>query len=130
MRSLPIVKFLPWLLSGLLPGMLAVVLAIDAGVAQETGFVAEIEDLPLMPGLSEVEGAGVVFDKPSGRIVEAYARGAVTAEAVMAFYRNTLPQLGWAQGQGTTFKREGERLAVEFLKGEGPLTLRFVLRPD
>ena len=122
----PLVKLVPWFL----PGILVVAFAVAAGVAQDAGYVAEIEDLPLMPGLSEVEGAGVVFDKPSGRIVEAYASGAVTAESVMAFYRRTLPQLGWAQGEGTTFKREGERLALEFLKGEGPLTLRFVLRPD
>ena len=102
--------------------------------AAQSGFVAEVADLPLMPGLSEVEGAGVVFDKPSGRIVEAYAQGAVTREAVLRFYRDTLPQLGWHETGAASFRREGERLALEFIEskeqGGGPLTLRFVLKPE
>ncbi len=100
------------------------------GAAQGGGFVAEVADLPLMPGLEEVEGAGVAFDKPAGRIVEAYARGDVTREAVLAFYRDTLPQLGWTEAGGGNFRREGERLALEFLEGDGPLTLRFTLKPE
>ena len=102
--------------------------------AQDSGFVSEVADLPLMPGLSEVEGAGVVFDKPSGRIVEAYAQGAVTREAVLRFYKDTLPQLGWRESGAASFRREGERLALEFIEskeqGGGPLTLRFVLKPE
>jgi len=110
--------------------LLAAFLLIASASAQETGFIAEIDDLPLMPGLAEVEGAGVVFDKPSGRIVEAYARGAVTRESVAAFYRDTLPQLGWVETAGLTFAREGESLSIEFLPDEGPLTLRFTLKPE
>ena len=54
-------------------------------VAQEgNAFVAGIEDLPLMGGLIEDVDAGLVFDKPEGRIVEAYATGEVSAAAVRA----------------------------------------------
>ena len=62
--------------------------------AQNPGFIEQVTDLPLMPGLSELRGAGVVFDKPDGRIVEAYAEGGVDREAVLDFYYNTLPELG------------------------------------
>ena len=115
--------------------LLAGLLMAAPASAEETGFIAEIDDLPLMPGLAEVEGAGVVFDKPSGRIVEAYARGAVSRESVASFYRDTLPQLGWSETAGLTFAREGESLAIEFLPDEsssdgGPLTLRFTLKPE
>ncbi|HEY9548625.1 MAG TPA: hypothetical protein VIR45_03910 [Kiloniellaceae bacterium] len=48
------------------------------------GYVAGIPDLPLMPGLKELPDSGLVFDKPGGRIVEAFARGDVTAQAVIA----------------------------------------------
>src|SRR3546814_17721527 len=51
-----------------------------------SGYVAGIPDLPLMPGLKELPDSGLVFDKPGGRIVEAFARGDVTAQAVIAFY--------------------------------------------
>ncbi len=104
--------------------------AAAPALAQGGAFVTEVADLPLMPGLEEVEGAGVVFDKPAGRIVEAYARGDVSREAVLAFYRDTLPQLGWTEASGGDFRREGERLALEFLDGDGPLTLRFTLKPE
>ncbi len=97
--------------------------------AQAQGYMAEVEDLPLMPGLAEVEGAGVVFDKPDGRIVEAYAQGSVTREAVLAFYRKSLPQLGWRPAGGRAFRREGETLSLDFLDGGGALIVRFTLVP-
>ena len=97
--------------------------------AQAEGYIAEVADLPLMPGLAEVEGAGVVFDKPHGRIVEAYAQGRVTREAVLGFYRQALPQLGWRADGDAAFRREGEALSLDFLDGGGALVVRFTLVP-
>ncbi|HEX6958628.1 MAG TPA: hypothetical protein VF194_11640 [Ferrovibrio sp.] len=102
--------------------------ARDGGAA---AFVAGVEDLPLMPGLSQIETASTVFDAPSGRIVEAYAAGPVTREQVLAFYAETLPQLGWTADRPARFRREGEELHLEFLDGdEGELTVRFSLSPS
>jgi len=118
-----------WTLAAIAPA-----LSQDA-LAQEPAFVAGIEDLPLMPGLDPVAEAGVVFDKPSGRIVESYAEGAMTRAQVEAFYRRTLPQLGWravdrSSDTEPTFLREGERLALSFLGREGDLVVRFTLQPE
>ena len=63
-----------------------------AAAAQSGGYFRQIDDLPLMQGLSEVAGAGLAFDKPEGRIVEAYAEGAVSVSAVEAFYAKSLPE--------------------------------------
>lgn len=101
-----------------------------AARAQEGGFIAKVADLPLMPGLAEVADAGVVFDKPDGRIVEAYAEGSVERAAVLAFYNDTLPQLGWRPAGAGRFRREGENLALDFLDGGGPLIVRFTLTPE
>lgn len=98
--------------------------------AESDAFVAGVEDLPLMPGLAEVSGAGVVFDKPGGRIVEAYAEGAVGRAEVIGFYRQTLPQLGWHAVGDTVFRREGERLEIVILGGDGDLVVRFTLQPN
>ena len=98
--------------------------------AQEPAYLAQLPDLPLMPGLIEIEGAGIAFDKPDGRIVEAYAGGPVEAQAVRTFYRETLPQLGWRLAGADAFAREGERLRLEFLGAAEGLTLRFVLTPQ
>ncbi len=49
------------------------VLLADGAVRAEghAAYLAAVADLPLMPGLAEVPGVGLVFDQPSGRIVEA-----------------------------------------------------------
>lgn len=116
--------------------LLALVLFAGAsgGGAKAGQFLEAIEDLPLMPGLAELTDRGLAFDKPGGRIVEAYAQGAVTAAAVRAFYGATLPQLGWQALSRESFLREGEQLDVTVLSeaadGSGGGTLvRITLRP-
>ena len=99
-----------------------------AGLRAE-GFLSSASDLPLMPGLSEVLDAGVIFDKPDGRIVEAYAVGPVASSAVERFYGETLPQLGWQRAGGLTFEREGERLEIGLGGRDGSLTVRFHVTP-
>jgi hypothetical protein len=102
------------------------------GAAQQAagdGYVADVADLPLMAGLEEVTDAGMAFDKPSGRIVEAYAHGAVAVAAVRRFYRETLPQLGWQRLGRDRFAREDERLEIDYLGADGDLTVRYTLQP-
>lgn len=106
-------------------------MAENAHAQEAAGFISTIEDLPLMPGLIEEEG-GMVFDSARGRIVEAYATGPVSEGAVIAFYAETLPQLGWRPDGPGVFSREGEILKVEFPGGPGtapPLTVGFRLMP-
>lgn len=99
--------------------------------AEAPAFLAGIEDVPLAPGLSERPGAGMVFDSPQGRIVEAVAAGASTAESVRAFYRATLPQLGWTRVGPDTWRREGEALRLDLAaQPGGGLRVRFSLVPD
>ena len=105
----------------------AVLLAAGPAVAGD--FFALLEDVPVMPGLQPVEDAGIEFDAPSGRIVEAYAIGALARGAVLDFYRDTLPQLGWSAGAGDAFQREGEALSIDFFGPDGELTVRFTVAP-
>ncbi len=93
-------------------------------------FLKGLDDLPLTPGLREIKDAGVVFDKPEGRIVEAYAEGRLSVAKVRSFYAATLPQLGWrAEGAGR-YRREGEVLSIGFRATGKGLTVRFSLSPD
>ncbi len=102
-----------------------------AALAEEAAaFMADVADLPLMPGLAEVPDVGVVFDKPAGRIVEAYAAGAVSRAAVTAFYISTLPNLGWHAKAEALFQREGELLRLGFMGDDGALVVRFTLQPE
>ena len=119
--------------------ILAVVLSLAAvpglAAAQAAdGYVAGIPDLPLMPGLKALPDSGLVFDKPGGRIVEAFAEGApggaVTPQSVIAFYDDTLPQLGWRREAPGAYLREGERLEIDLSQDAGQLTVHFRLIPQ
>jgi hypothetical protein len=100
-------------------------------------FVPGIDDLPLMPGLVAVTNESTVFDAPGGRIVDAWAEGSVSRDAVRSFYSTTLPQLGWRAGEPDLFRREGETLKLEFPATRpsgraatgGRLLVRFYLAP-
>jgi hypothetical protein len=95
------------------------------------GFLTGIEDVPLPPGLTEAPGGGMVFDSPTGRIVEAVASGQAAAEQIKSFYAETLPQLGWTRVSDTEFRREAETLRLSFDQSKKPLlAVHFNLTPQ
>jgi len=116
-----------------IPFVAAAMLLAGAALAADDeprqAFVGGLEDLPLMDGLAEDRAAALVFDKPSGRLVDAYAFGPVAPEAVASFYRETLPQLGWRVVGPLVFEREGEQLSIATEASEGGVLVRFHLAP-
>lgn len=83
--------------------------ALCVAVAQGSpAFLSALGDVPLAPGLAEVPGGGVTFDDPTGCIVEAFAAGAAGRNEVAAFYRSTLPVLGWTALDAGRYRREGK----------------------
>lgn len=112
-------------------GILLCLAALPAE-AQAPGeaYVAGIPDLPLMPGLTALPEGALVFDKPGGRIVEAFARGSVAPQSVITFYDQTLPQLGWQpEGRGS-YQRDGERLELDLGQDAQGTTVHFRLFPQ
>jgi len=110
--------------------VLAVCAAAVSGPAWAGGFLGTYEDLPLAPGLTEIDGAGVSFDSPNGRIVEAYARGTVPAAEILRFYAATLPQLGWTRESDTVYRREAEVLRLAPAADRGGVTIHFAVSPE
>ena len=108
---------------------LALLLLSSAPTWAGDAFLAEIEDVPLAPGLTEAAG-GLVFDSPTGRIVEASASGAVSAEQVRRFYHETMAQLGWRSAGELQFRRDNETLKIAIDPRKTPLVVRFNLTPN
>jgi hypothetical protein len=108
--------------------VLALVLAPSTGRAE--GFLGIMEDLPLMPGLTEATDAAVVFDTAVGRIAETQASGGVKTAEVADFYAATLPQLGWIlQGDGR-YRRGGDVLRLYLTPTpDGGTAVRFAVSP-
>ena len=101
-----------------------------ARAADRTAFIARVEDLPLVPGVKVVSDTVVAFDAAAGRIVEAYAIGPVAKQAVLDFYGQSLPQLGWTAERPDRFVRQGEALQLDFFGRDQQLTVRFTLAPQ
>jgi hypothetical protein len=102
------------LAAALIPGFFAV------GAMADTAFVDGFDDLPLVPGLSQEPGRVVQFDSPYGRILESWATGSLKSEAVLSFYKKTLPQLGWTADSAERFHRDNEVLILDIhRKGSG-----------
>ena len=97
-----------------------------------SGFLDAVEDMPLMEGLHETGDGGIIFDKPTGRIVRSVAEGDVAPSAVRAFYTDTLPQLGWTRAQAIELiRREGERLEIQIVSVSDTHTeVRFSIEPE
>ncbi|HLO78355.1 MAG TPA: hypothetical protein VK196_18005 [Magnetospirillum sp.] len=108
---------------------LALVLGL-AGLARAEGFLGVYEDLPLAPGLTEVQGSGLAFDSPGGRIVEGYAKGAAKAADILKFYSATLPQLGWTRESDTLYRREAEVLKIGTEADGRALVVHFTISPE
>jgi hypothetical protein len=109
--------------------LIAAMLLMTVQPGRAAGFLAGFEDVPIMPGIEVIGDVGSAFDSPAGRIVEAYASGDVTRDAVREFYQTALPQLGWVRAGTLMFSREGERLTLELLGKAGAVTVRFELGP-
>ena len=101
--------------------------------AGDPAYLAAVEDMPLPAGFVEDTAAGVAFDKPEGRLVEAVARGSGPVAHVTAFYGDTLPALGWhAVGapSAQTWRREGETVRLMISEAGPTVTLRFNFAPQ
>ena len=90
------------------------------GAMADNGYLSAVPDIPLAPGLRELDEGMLIFDKPEGRIVQITTASVSTGAAVAAFYRKALPNLGWqvppaASHDGKTvltFQRDGEMLRI------------------
>lgn len=107
-------------------GAMLILLSAPA-LAADQGFLAEVDDLPLAPGLVEQPG-GTLFDSPAGRIVEANAQGNLLEVEARTFYDEALPQLGWRQVGSDTYQRDNEVLRIDYSEGS-PIIVHFSLAP-
>ncbi len=107
---------------------------LAASPLRAEGFLAALDDVPVMPGMTEDASATVAFDTAAGRIVTARIKGRVRAGldvgALLSFYAASLPALGWRAESPTRFLRDGETLVLRAQAQGGELSLVFELRPN
>ena len=90
-----------------------------------------VNGLPLVTGLVLMPGRHIIFDTPEGRIIEAFADGRISPTNILAFYKDTLPQLGWNVKSKNEFQRENEVLRIEVSANKKNQSIvRFFITPD
>jgi len=96
--------------------------------AAETQQHRWVGDVPIMNGLKIEPELGFAFDSPNGRIVMIFASSDASAETVLAFYSQSLGQLGWV-GTGGSWIRGEERLVVSEVDTARGTLWRLMIQP-
>ena len=85
-------------------------------------------DVPIMQGWQIEPELGFAFDSPNGRIVMIFASTSADEDDIMAFYGQTLAQLGWAGGAGN-WVRDAEKLVIGKVQTARGSLWRLMLQP-
>ncbi|MES2961761.1 MAG: hypothetical protein V4694_05195 [Pseudomonadota bacterium] len=94
-------------------------------------FVQGSEDIPLLVGMNKIFDDSLGFDSSSGSIMTSSYETQIDLERVKNFYHKTLPQMGWKLVSSditkSKFKREKEKLEIDFVNQNGKDVVRFFL---
>ena len=85
-------------------------------------------DVPIMQGWKIEPELGFAFDSPNGRIVMIFASTSADDDAIMAFYGQTMAQLGWTGGAGN-WVRNTEKLVIGKVQTARGTLWRLMLQP-
>ena len=99
-------------------------------LAQTPQFFSTLPDIPVMLGLEEIAGETISFDKPQGRIIEISALTSQTPQAILRFYKDSLPQFGWVQISQKEFFRKDEYLVFDFSQVEQDGIVKIMIKPS
>lgn len=114
---------------GLICFLIMLVISTQTKAAQ---FVEGMDDVPLLPGLSQITQDDISFGNEETRLLEAYLSSPkIKFSTVADFYKESLPQLGWIyqgnRGHDLVFYREGETLEV-VRESVSPLIVRITVK--
>lgn len=109
--------------------LLCALLLAAPALAAPAAYSLVIEDLPLMPGMTEKPETAVVFDSPAGRIAGTVAETTSAETDIIGFYAEALPPLGWTARPPAGFVRDGEALTIEIEQKNGAAFVHFNLTP-
>lgn len=115
-----------------MPRIAALVLCVTLVLSAVPGLAAEIfsgaGDLPLPAGLKEQPDKGATFDTPLGPVMTAYAAGNAKPRAVLDFYDDALPRLGWERESSGTYRRKNQILKIDVWGPDaGPCKVSYTL---
>lgn len=104
---------------------------VESAVIVSEEFVQGSEDIPLLVGMEKISDDSVGFDSNSGSIISSSYVSENDKKQIRDFYLKTLPQMGWQIVKNveneSSFKRDREKLEIEFVAENGKKVVRFFL---
>ena len=98
-----------------------------------SNFFNDLDDVPIMQGMTMIDNSNIIFDSPLGKFVELYAISNNTSQDIISFYRQALPELGWKEIKNNQFSRDNEQLTLDFYSSkqvQSNIIVRFTLSPQ
>ena len=98
----------------------------------QAAFIEGLEDVPIMDGMTQITNDNISFGNEESRLIEAVLIGkSATFKSIKAFYKNTLPQMGWIFQNSTestlVFEREEEIIEIQ-KEDTNPLKIRITVK--
>lgn len=94
-------------------------------------FIEGSEDIPQLKAMKKLQDDDLGFDSESGSIMFSSYKSEIDLEKVKNFYENTLPKMGWQLTKNNIsesfFKRETQKLEIEFVNQDGQDLVRFFI---
>lgn len=101
----------------------------------DSDFIANFGDVPLMKGLTELDDERIIFDTESGTIAETVLVGKIKGSDILAFYGESLKQLGWqkltagSSSSRLTYVRDNQILSLRLFSTSDANSLLVHLEP-
>lgn len=109
-----------------------IMLLIAMTLPAKAVFVEGLEDIPIPEGLHQVDNGNLNFGNEEIRFIEVYLTSKhLNFNKISAFYKETLPQMGWKNKKESSdrviFERDGESLEIARESGD-PLIIRLTVK--
>lgn len=94
-------------------------------------FIDILGDVPMMPEMEIEPESTLIFDKASGRYIEALTTLPLDTanNEITAFYQKTLPLLGWTKISVEEYHKDDETLKILIENNNDAVIVRFIASP-
>ena len=94
----------------------------------EPAFVEGMQDVPLSENMQPLPEELFIYDNLNEHVILSSAvASADEQEKIQAFYKETLPELGWIETAEGRWARDGEKLSIDFDPNGADIFIQFTL---
>lgn len=94
----------------------------------EPAFVEGMQDVPLSENMQPLPEELLIYDNLDEHVILSSAVASADKQPqIQAFYKETLPELGWTEIAEGRWARDGEKLSIDFDQNASEIFIQFTL---